>query len=118
MKAFFLAALAALAGAMTKGQKEIVREAIKKAEVPQFSVVVDGVTAPGMYAFTDAAREHTYIDFARFANAPNSLFNVALHEGHHLRGRDHNNVPGDPMSYRLTVDSNGSVVEDNFHLGQ
>ena len=112
MKAFILGTLAALTAAMTKGQKQIVRESLKKAAAPQFSVVVDGVTTPGIYAFTDAGRERTYIDFARFANAPIALRNVVDHEAQHLLGRDHNTLVGDPMSYLLTVDRDGNVVED------
>jgi len=101
----------ALAAAMTRDQAQVSRDSMTKYGAPQFSTIVDGVQS-GTYAFTDADRRHTYIDYKRFANTPISLRNVVRHEIDHLRGRDHNNVPGDPMSYRLTVDTTGNVVED------
>jgi len=102
----------AAALAMTPRQAEMTREAMVRYRVPQFSVIVDGVQT-GTYAFTDADRRHTYIDYKRFIAAPTSLRNVLDHEANHLLGRDHNSVGGDPMSYRLTVDPDGNVVEDS-----
>ncbi len=112
----YLLLLSLLAGAFALQSKfsEPVRESFKKYKPPQFSVILDGVQDGTTYAFTDADRQRTYVDFARFANAPHSLRNVLDHELNHLIGRDHNNIPHDPMSYRLTVDSNGNVVDDDF----
>jgi len=103
--------ITALAGAMTRDQAQVTRDSMSKFGAPQFSAIVDGVQS-GTYAFTDADCRHTYVDFKRFAKAPMSLRNVIRHEIDHLRGRDHNSVPADPMSYRLTVDPAGNVVED------
>jgi len=101
--------ITALAGAMTRDQAQVTRDSMSKFGAPQFSAIVDGVQS-GTYAFTDADRRHTYVDYKRFAKAPMSLRNVLDHEVNHLLGRDH--VPADPMSYRLTVDPAGNVVED------
>lgn len=103
--------ITAIAGAMTRDQAQVTRDSMAKYGAPQFSTIVDGVQS-GTYAFTDADRRHTYIDYKRFANTPISLRNVLDHEIFHLKGKDHNSVPGDPMSYRLTVDPAGNVVED------
>lgn len=105
--------LVAFASAMRSKFADAARASLKKYNPPPFSAIIDGVQY-GTYAFTDASRQRTYIDFNRFVNAPNSLRNVLDHELNHLLGRDHNNIPHDPMSYKLTVDSNGSVVEDNL----
>ena len=115
MRATYLLLLSLLTGAFALQPKfaEPVRESLKKYKPPQFSVILDGIQ-DGTYAFTDGSRQRTYIDFSRFANAPNSLRNVLDHELNHLLGRDHNNIPGDPMSYRLTVDRNGTIIEDSF----
>ena len=113
MRLLFILSLLTAAFAMNKEQAEITRAAMVKYGAPQFSVIVDGVQHP-TYAFTTGDRKVTYIDFKRFANAPNSLRNVLDHELNHLLGRDHNNIPGDPMSYRLTVDRNGTIIEDSF----
>ena len=101
-----------LASAIQPIFADVARGALKKYDAPLFSVIVDGVQS-GTYAFTDAPRERAYIDFNRFRNAPNSLANVLHHEVEHLKGRDHNEIPLDIMSYRLTVDSNGAVVDDD-----
>lgn len=111
LRTFAFLVVASLAGAMTRDQAQVTRDSMSKFGAPQFSTIVDGVQT-GTYAFTDADRRHTYIDYKRFANAPMSLRNVVRHEIDHLRGRDHNTLPGDPMSYRLTVDPAGNVVED------
>ena len=90
---------------------DVARDALKKYNAPLWSVIIDGVQS-GNYAYTDADRQRSYVDFNRFANAPNSLANVLHHEVDHLKHRDHNNDPTDIMSYRLTTDNSGNVVED------
>lgn len=111
MRLLFILSLLTVAFAMNKEQAEITRTAMVKYGAPQFSVIVDGVQHP-TYAFTTGDRKVTYIDFKRFANAPNSLRRVLWHEIGHLRGRDHNNIPGDIMSYHLTVALNGTIIDD------
>ena len=91
---------------------DVARDALKKYNAPLWSVIIDGVQS-GTYAYTDADRQRSYIDFNRFANAPNSLKNVLNHEIAHLKHRDHNTDPTDIMSYRLTVDSSGNVINDD-----
>lgn len=100
-----------MAGAMNREQAEMTRAAMVKYNAPQFTVIVDGVQTP-TYAFTDVDRKYSYVDYKRFVNAPNSLANVLKHEIAHLNGRDHNDVPGDIMSYHLTVSPNGTVIND------
>jgi len=75
MRLSLLLSLLTLGIAMTKEQAEMTRAAMIKYGAPQFSVIVDGVQHP-TYAFTTADRKVTYIDYKRFANAPNSLQRV------------------------------------------
>ena len=105
--------LAAAALDMTKQQADMTAAAMLKYRAPDFSAIVDGVQR-GTYAFTEMDSRKAYINYAKFLNAPNSLMNVLHHEIMHLRGREHNNLVGDIMSYRLAVDSNGAVVNDAF----
>ena len=99
---------------LTDKYADVSREALKKFNAPQFAVIIDGVQS-GNYAYTDGFdRKKMYIDFNQFKSAPNSLKNVLHHEIEHSKNRDHNNIPGDIMSYSLTTDSLGNVVDDQY----
>lgn len=108
---FFLE-IAFVAGLSPKNS-EIVREGLKKYQAPPWAVVLNGVQS-GNYAYTDADRKRVYIDMFRFANAPKSLANTVHHEVDHLKGRDHNEISNDIMSYKLTTDSLGNVIDDSY----
>ena len=93
---------------------DVARDALKKYNAPQFATIIDGVQS-GNYAYADGFdRKKMYIDFNQFKDAPKSLQNTLNHEIQHSRGRDHNNIPGDIMSYALTTDSLGNVIDDGF----
>ena len=113
MRLILLIWVVAVASAMSQTQAEMARTAMAQYGAPDWSAIVDGVQR-GTYAFTDVIGLKTYIDFHQFNQAPNSLKNVLHHEIDHLRGRLHNNASFDIMSYRLTVDSNGRVLNDAF----
>ena len=93
---------------------DVARDALKKDNAPQFATIIDGVQS-GNYAYADGFdRKKMYVDFNQFKDAPKSLLNVLHHEIEHSRGRDHNNIPGDIMSYKLTTDILGNVIDDGF----
>lgn len=112
MQAFYTIFLCAAAFGMQDKFADVAREALKKYNAPPWATFIDGVQT-GNYAYTDGAdRTKMYIDFNQFKNAPKSLQNTLRHEIEHSKGRDHNNIPGDIMSYSLTVDSLGNVIDD------
>ena len=80
----------------------------------QSGCVVDGVIGNWTLAFTDQMRLVTTLDGARMACCPKTFQNVVHHEIDHLKGRQHNHIPFDIMSYMVTVDEHGKVVEDAF----
>ena len=93
---------------------DVSRAALKKYNAPQFATIIDGIQS-GNYAYADGFdRKKMYIDFNQFKNAPKSLQNVLNHEIQHSLGRDHKNIPGDIMSYALTTDSLGNVIDDSY----
>ena len=89
----------------------MVRDILTKEQTPSWVVVLDGVQRDTL-AYTNTDRKRIYVDFERFRDAPNSLRNVLKHESQHAKGRDHNRIVGDIMSYAVTLDQRGNVVED------
>ena len=92
---------------------DVAREALKKYQAPDWTTIIDGIQHK-TYAYTDSDRKNIYIDFNQFKDAPTSLQNVLNHEIQHSRGRNHNDVVTDIMSYHLTTDSNGVVIDDSY----
>lgn len=104
---------AALVSAFSPLQINIVRNALRIHGAPSFTVVVDAINTD-TFAYTTADRRVIYIDAVLFINAPKTFINVMHHEIDHTRGRVHNNVTGDIMSYHITVDTNGTIIEDPY----
>lgn len=104
--------LVCLVQAFTPRQALIAREVMRKKKPPPFVTVTDAVLADG-FAFTDESRKRIYVDFAQFRDAPTSLANTINHEVVHTKGGEHNSIPGDIMSYVLTLDESGAVVNDD-----
>lgn len=108
--------LIGIAVAFTPYQASIIRTQQVIHKAPLRSGIVDAVLAQD-YAFTDQVKTLTHIDAMRFECCPNTFTNVITHEIHHQNGRQHTvGVNGDPMSYVLTIQASGEIVEDNFVL--
>lgn len=113
---FLLAIFTGLTMAFTPYQVSIIRTQQVIHKAPLRSAIMDGVLAQD-YAFTDQVKTLTHIDGLRFECCPNTFTNVVTHEIHHQNGRQHTaGVKGDPMSYVLTIQASGEIVEDNFVL--
>lgn len=116
---FVMLAMLASCNGFSAYQTEIVRKQMKDHEAPQWAAITDSILAQN-YAFADQAKSLVYIDAARFECCPNSFANVMAHEVSHLNMRDHNDpanfVKDDPMSYALSIMSDGTVVNDKFLL--
>lgn len=100
--------------AMTMHQARVARKIMFKRRVPQWSRIVDAALSDEV-AFTNQETLTAYIDASRFAAAPNSWWNVVLHECGHLAGAQH----GDgtlAMNYRVTTLENGTVVNDRSRI--
>lgn len=100
--------------AMTMHQARVARKIMIKRKVPQWSRIVDAALANEV-AFTNQDTSTTYIDASRFYAAPNSWWNVVLHECGHLTGAMH----GDgslAMNYRVTTLENGTIVNDKARI--
>ena len=110
MNILYLLSLA-LALAIPDRYADVTRNLMKKHNAPDWVVVIDAVQHKTL-AFTDVSTKKIYIDFNRFANAPNSLKNVIYHEIEHTKGRNHNNVSNDIMGYFITLNAAGDVIDD------
>lgn len=103
-----------LIDAMTMHQARVARKIMLKRHVPQWSRIVDAALSNEV-AFTNQDTHTAYVDASRFANAPNSWWNVILHECGHLAGAQH----GDgslAMNYRVTTFDNGTVANDKGRI--
>lgn len=111
---FFLLLFFTMCVAMTMHQARIARKIMLKRKVPQWSRIVDAALSDEV-AFTNQDTLTAYIDASRFAAAPNSWWNVVLHECGHLAGAQH----GDgtlAMNYRVTTLENGTIVNDRARI--
>jgi hypothetical protein len=97
-------------------QALIVRNVLKQEGVDPFTTVTDAVMGDGL-AFTDSTLKRIFIDFNLYKDAPTSLANTVKHEVAHTKGRQHNEIPGDIMSYRATTNLQGQVVDDPYFWG-
>lgn len=113
---FLFAILISVVAAFTPYQVSIIRTQQVLHKAPLRSAIVDAVLAQD-YAFTDQVKTLTHIDAIRFECCPNTFTNVVTHEIHHQLGRQHTvGIKNDPMSYVLTIQASGEIVEDNFVL--
>lgn len=108
----FYLLLVSLVSAFTDWQILTIRASIKKYGPPD-AVFIDAAMLTD-YAHTDMAQKIVSIDARRFECCPNTFQSVVHHELDHCRGRMHNTVVGDIMSYHITVDALGNVQEDSF----
>lgn len=104
--------LAAIAAAMSTDQAKICRDTMKTLSTPPWSVIIDA-SIGDQISFTDQNKFITYIDSARFINAPNSFQNTICHECSHLLGHQHHdgNIC---MDYILTINQNGAIFNDPY----
>jgi len=117
MKILFLlicALFCALTWSMTMHQAQIARKIMLKRKVPQWSRIVDAALSNEV-AFTNQDTLTTYVDASRFAAAPNSWWNVVLHECGHLAGAQHDDGSL-AMKYRVTTFENGTIVNDKARI--
>jgi hypothetical protein len=87
---------------MTPQQAKMTMDIMKKYQSPPWTVVIDAAQIDTV-AYTDADRKRIYINYALFRDAPRSLANVIHHEVMHAHGHEHNKIPGDIMSYAVTM---------------
>ncbi len=108
-----LAFLVTCCVAFTNYQEQKIRELSVKYAAPRFTAFA---AAPlnGDFGFTEPDRAHVVIDGARLECCPHTFANVVHHELDHAKGRDHNKIPGDIMSYAVTIDQTGAAIEDAF----
>jgi hypothetical protein len=97
--------------ALTPGQAKLTMDVMKKYQSPPYVAIIDAVQLDTI-AFTDVDRKRIYINYARFRDAPKSLANTIHHEIDHTKNREHNDNPGDIMSYRVTMNQQGEIIED------
>ena len=93
---------------------DFVRDVAKRQGVARFTTIQNAILTNDL-AFTSADLKHIYIDFERFKDAPRALINTLKHELAHAKGAQH----GDGsfyMSYAVTLDGVGNVVDDVFAL--
>lgn len=105
-----LCALLSVITAMTHWQIETARQLLRRNGAPQFSAVIDAVQRETI-AFTDQLTKKTYIDASRLESTPNVFASILTHECGHLRGMEHNSIPGHPMNFSVSIDARGHVVE-------
>ena len=99
---------------MSQQQAALARHIMKVVKVPAWSAITDSALHDNI-AFTDQSASKVWIDSKRMLKTPKTFANVATHECLHLRGAMH----GDGqlgMSYAVTQNLAGEVVEDNFLL--
>lgn len=108
-----LALLASASHAFTPLQTSAIRDSLAKNRPPEFVTIVDAPLRLD-FGFTEADRTHVYIDGGKLKCCPNTFANVAHHEIDHTKGRDHNTIPGDIMSYKVTIDQTGQAIEDPY----
>lgn len=116
---FFLLLIAAfgICNGFTEYQEQIVRQQSINHKAPPGSAIVDAILVRSDYAFTDQVRLICHVDAVRFQCCPNSFANAVIHEIHHLNQRQHTiGVKDDPMSYILSIQPNGDVINDNYVL--
>lgn len=99
---------------MTRQQADVAEKIMKARGVPRFSALIDAAMV-GDLAFTDQQTNKAWINAKKFVNAPHSWQNTVLHEAGHLCGAQHGDG-STAMSYAVTLDQAGNVVDDSFYL--
>jgi Zn-dependent protease with chaperone function len=105
--------LIGLAAAFTPYQSDLVLAALAKFKPPEFTTVIDSPLR-NQIAFTNGQRDTVVINGRRLECCSRTMANVLNHELAHVNGRSHNlfPVPGDIMSYAVTLDQASQVVDD------
>lgn len=101
-----------LANAFSGWQINAIRSAMAEYNPPPIAVI--SAVLWDEVAFTDRINNFVYIDNTRLSCCRNTFANVVHHEIMHTKGQSHNNVSGDIMSYRVTADLNGNIIEDLY----
>src|SRR5690348_12207571 len=102
--------LIASALAISPKYAAVVRDLMTKQQSPPWVTIQDAVQRDNL-AFTSADRQHIYVDFDKFKDAPHTLQTVIKHEIAHAQGRVHNDGSA-YMQYHATEDSTGNVIDD------
>lgn len=104
----------ASAWAMTREQAAVARQVMKQLDAPPWSAIIDAALHNEI-SFTDQAASKTFIDAKKLIDTPHTYFNVLVHEVNHLKGSQHNDGTL-AMSYKVTVDLVGAVIDDSYYL--
>ena len=104
--------IVAIAQSFNRIQSAKVRELMNLYDVDKFSAIIDTPMRNNI-AYTDMLDKNIYIDGWRMIDTPRTFQNVFHHESDHLKGREHNNISGDIMSYSVQVDARGSIIDDD-----
>ena len=99
---------------MTPQQATLARHIMKVVKVPEWSAITDSALHNNI-AFTDQLNNKVWIDSKRMLKTPKTFANVLVHECSHLRGAMHNDGQLG-MSYAVTQNMAGEIVEDQFLL--
>jgi hypothetical protein len=113
MRMILIFLLACSGSAFTTWQSGVIREMLTKYNAST-TIVVDRVSydVPGS---TRRPSDIVYIDGESFQGAPRTFVNTVHHElAHAAHKRDHNNIPCDIMSYHLTTNNKGIMLDDTF----
>ena len=88
----------------------VVRDLMTTQQSPPWVTIQDAVLRDNL-AFTSADKQHIYVDFSRFRDAPHTLKSVIKHEIAHTLNHQHHDGSA-YMQYHATVDQAGNVVND------
>lgn len=102
----------ALSCALNQWQTQITQRLLRQLSPPPVTIV--NAVIWGYVAYTLRPANDIFIDGERLACCPNTFTNVMHHEIEHAKGRNHNNVTGDIMSYSVTEDINGQLLNDLY----
>ena len=96
---------------MSQQQAALCRHIMKVVKVPEWSAITDSALHNNV-AFADQSISKVWIDSKRMLKTPKTFANVVTHECSHLLGAMHQ----DGMSYAVTQNLAGEIVEDSFLL--
>lgn len=102
------------AQAFTPYQRQLIIAGLQKYNAPAFVAVLDAPQPPGSVAYTTVTRNTVYIDGPKLECCPRTFANVLHHELDHTKGRDHNQIKGDIMSYSVTLGPDGLIIDDLY----
>jgi len=98
-------------------QSAMVRQVLKQRSADPFVAVVD---APmnDMVAYTTLWGKVIYMDGDALRGRPHTFHNVLVHEILHTQGKEHDQtqIPGSMMSYAVTKNIQGEIIDDATFL--